>query len=155
IIVMEKEYIFKSKGKSFVKIKDDKISIIKKGIIYAVNQGFKGEKTLFIKDISAIQVKKSGLLIGYLQFSLKGGYESKGGVMDATKDENTILIGNKKDYLQALEIKEYVENFISNSSSTPSIKSLPEQIKEYKSLLDEGIITEDEYNVKKADLLSK
>ena len=75
--------------------------------------------------------------------------------MDATKDENTILIGNKKDYLQALEIKEYVENFISNSSSTPSIKSLPEQIKEYKSLLDEGIITEDEYNVKKADLLSK
>ena len=41
---MEKEYIFKSKGKSFVKIKDDKISIIKKGIIYAVNQGFKGEK---------------------------------------------------------------------------------------------------------------
>lgn len=135
---MEKEYIFKSKGKSFVKIKDDKISIIKKGIIYAVNQGFKGEKTLFIKDISAIQVKKSGLLIGYLQFSLKGGYESKGGIMDATKDENTILIGNKKDYLQALEIKEY-----------------PEQIKEYKSLLDDGIITEDEYNVKKADLLSK
>ena len=49
---MEKEYIFKSKGKSFVKIKDDKISIIKKGIIYAVNQGFKGEKTLFINILA-------------------------------------------------------------------------------------------------------
>lgn len=150
---MEKEYIFKSKGKSIVKISNDKISITKKGIIYAVNQGFKGEKTIFIKNISAIQVKKSGLLIGYLQFSLKGGVESKGGVIDATKDENTILIGNKKDYLQALEVKEYVENFISNNTNPASIKSIPEQIKEYKTLFDDGVLTENEFNTKKNELL--
>ena len=34
-------------------------------------------------------------------------------------------------------------------------KSIPEQIKEYKELLDIGAITESEYDTKKKELLSK
>ncbi|MBS7577629.1 MULTISPECIES: SHOCT domain-containing protein [unclassified Enterococcus] len=152
---MEKEYIFKSNAKAYIKILDDKIIITKKGLLNAINQGLKGEKTIFIKNISAIQVKKNGLTTGYLQFSLIGGGESKGGVTAAVKDENTILFNNKKEYNQALEIKEYIENLISvGEHHISQEKSIPEQLKEYKELADIGIITKEEFDLKKKELLN-
>ena len=66
---MNKEFIFKGGTKSTITIIDNKILIKRKGFNNFVNQGLKGEKTIFIKNISSVQIKKNGLTNGYIQFS--------------------------------------------------------------------------------------
>ena len=92
---MEKEILIKSPGKTLIKVTDDSISIIRKGFINLVNQGIKGEKTIPFKNISAVQLKKPGMSNGYIQFTLLGGNESRGGILAATKDENTVMFTKK------------------------------------------------------------
>ena len=55
-----------------------------------MNQGIKGEKTIPLKSITSIQLKKPGMTNGYIQFGILGGIESKSGVFNATKDENSV-----------------------------------------------------------------
>lgn len=89
---MEKEILIKSPGKTLIKVTDDSISIIRKGFINLVNQGIKGEKTIPFKNISAVQLKKPGMSNGYIQFTLLGGNESRGGILAATKDETPLCL---------------------------------------------------------------
>lgn len=63
---------------------DDKIMIIRKGFSTPYRWG---DKTIMIKNISAIQFVKAGALTsGYMQFSFSGGKESKGGLWNAAMD---------------------------------------------------------------------
>lgn len=50
-------------------------------------QGLKGKKDIYFHNITSIQIKKQGLTVGYLQFSLPGGNESKRGVFASANDE--------------------------------------------------------------------
>ncbi|HAP9194242.1 TPA: DUF4429 domain-containing protein, partial [Enterococcus faecium] len=105
---MEKEILIKSPGKTLIKVTDDSISIIRKGFINLVNQGIKGEKTIPFKNISAVQLKKPGMSNGYIQFTLLGGNESRGGILAATKDENTVMF-TKKYWNEMENLKKYIE----------------------------------------------
>lgn len=73
----------------------DKITLIHKGVINFVNQGIKKEKIIPLKSITSIQLKKPGMTNGYIQFDILGGIESKSGVFNATKDENTVMFSKK------------------------------------------------------------
>ncbi len=71
---------------------ENRIIIRRKGVLAKMTQGFfKGEKEIFLSQISGIQVKKAGMLNGYIQFTLSGGIEGRKGVMEATKDENSVM----------------------------------------------------------------
>ena len=156
---MEKEYIIKNPNKVTIKVTDNAIIITRKGFVNLVNQGIKGDKTIPLKNITSVQLKKPGMTNGYIQFGLLGGNESKGGVFAATQDENTIMF-SKKNYEEMFELKEYIESYIfkddnySDSNNTIIPKSPVEQIKEYKELLDLEIITQEEFDKKKSDLLN-
>jgi len=149
---MKKEYIFKGGSKSKITIDNDKLIISRKGMLNFLNQGLKGDKTIFIKNISSIQLKKNGFNNGYIQFSLIGGGESKGGILAATQDENTVMLGRKGEYEQALEIKEYIESQQMIEKKTSTI-SAADEIKKFKELLDLGVITQDEFNAMKKEIL--
>ncbi len=147
---MEKEILIKSPGKTLIKVTDDSISIIRKGFINLVNQGIKGEKTIPFKNISAVQLKKPGMSNGYIQFTLLGGNESRGGILAATKDENTVMF-TKKYWNEMENLKKYIEkqqSILDNNSKETQISSADE-IKKYKELLDEGIINQEEFDFKK------
>ncbi|WP_147606633.1 DUF4429 domain-containing protein [Enterococcus sp. DA9] len=151
---MEKEILIKSPGKTLIKVTDDSISIIRKGFINLVNQGIKGEKTIPFKNISAVQLKKPGMSNGYIQFTLLGGNESRGGILAATKDENTVMF-TKKYWTEMENLKKYIEkqqSILDNNSKETQISSADE-IKKYKELLDEGIINQEEFDFKKKELL--
>lgn len=90
IIMGAKEIIIKSPGKTIITCDNDKVVITRKGVINFVNQGIKGEKTIPLKSITSIQLKKPGMTNGYIQFGILGGIESKSGVFNATKDENSV-----------------------------------------------------------------
>lgn len=89
------EFYFKSNGKFIVTVENGYLRWKRKGFQNYLNQGSKGEKSIPIKSITAIQIKEPRLTTGYIQFAYSGASESKGGVLDAVKDENTITFLKK------------------------------------------------------------
>lgn len=91
---------------------------------------------------------------GYIQFTLLGGNESRGGILAATKDENTVMF-TKKYWNEMENLKKYIEkqqSILDNNSKETQISSADE-IKKYKELLDEGIINQEEFDFKKKNCL--
>ena len=88
------------------------LEITKKGVLGFMLQGLKGSKKIAIKHISSVQFKQAGTYTnGYLQIAFVGGHESKGGLINATQDENTVVF-NKKQQPDFEKIKEKIESII-------------------------------------------
>lgn len=147
--------IMEAKGKNGqIILEENKIIIKRKGFSAFILHGFKGDKTILIKNITSVQYKKPGILTnGYIQLSIAGGNESKTGLLDATKDENTVIFTTQQEN-DFLKIKEYIENFEGNNNSNSNNNSI-EQIKKLADLKEQGILTEAEFENKKAELLAK
>ncbi|MGE7951614.1 DUF4429 domain-containing protein [Lysinibacillus xylanilyticus] len=152
---MSKVFEFKSNGKFTVTVDDYNVKIQPKGFSNFINKGgSKGEKSIPIKSITAIQFKEPRLTTGYVQFAYSGSSETKGGTMAAVKDENTITFV-KKELKQAREMVDLIESKRQNES-TPSKNtsvSAADEILKMKELLDTGILTQDEFDAKKKQLL--
>lgn len=90
--------VYKMKGVGeLLEVYEDSLTITPKGLLSLASKGLKGAKSIPFTSITAIQLKKSGLTSGYLQFTLPGGVESRGGVFQAASDENTFMFaGNNK-----------------------------------------------------------
>lgn len=137
----------------------DKIVIKRKGTLSRLTQGlFKGDKTIFISQVSGIQLKPGGWATnGYIQFAMSGSSESKKGILDATRDENTVMF-KKQDNELVNNIKQKIEEIKTSSSHNQVVKSHTsnaEEIMKYKQLMDQGIISQEEFNKKKSKLLDE
>lgn len=144
----------KSMGKFKIAITGDSIIINACGVINTVNKGFVGAKTIPYSSIMGVQYKKPGFTTGYIQFSLLGSNDGRGGVNQAMNDENTITFLQNEEHL-LLQIKEFVEYKITYNNKTtekPTTSNLDE-IKKLKDLLDINAITQDEFDAKKKQLL--
>lgn len=135
-------------GKMYLGIENDILVIERKGVIQFFRNGLKGEKRIQIKDISAIQLKKPGLVMGYIQFIIMGSQENENGLYGALCDENTVIITNKKQYEKALEIRTYIEKYKKKDSDNNY-----DMLLDLKKLLDNGAITKAEYEKEKQELL--
>lgn len=133
-----------------LEVYNDKVVIRRKGALAKLTQGFfKGDKTIYIRQITGMQIKPgTAFTNGYIQFTVPGGIESKKGIFDATNDENTVMFTKKHNEL-VMQIKAKIEGL--QRIETPV--SAADEIKKYKELLDSGIITEDEFRIKKRELL--
>lgn len=156
---MKKEYIFSSvqSGKCIVTLEDDRITIKRKGLLAFNNYGLKGEKVIFLRNISGIQLKEAKMTVGYLQFVIIGSQESKGGLQSAMKDENTIVFGggfhDKEMNENAKAIKKYIENYIVNANVTVATSDKYDKLAKIKKLLDDGILTQEEFENEKRKIL--
>ena len=113
----------------------------------------KGEKTIYFNHIAAIQVKKPSFTCGYIQFTLPGGIESRKGTFDAMSDENSVTFNGKMQYEIALDIKERIEKLKNSISNTSGGMGGADELRKFKQLLDEGIISKEEFEHKKKQLL--
>lgn len=114
-------------------------------------QGLKGKKDIYFHNITSIQIKKPGLSVGYLQFSIPGGNESRRGMFNSLNDENTISFDGKEKYEKALKIKEYIEKKIKSKNSGSS--STADELEKLHSLMEKGVISKKEFEAKKKQLL--
>ncbi|MFC9539230.1 DUF4429 domain-containing protein [Lysinibacillus sp. NPDC056959] len=152
---MTQIFEFKSNGKFIVTVDDYNVKIKPKGFSNFINKGgSKGEKSIPIKSITAIQFKEPGLTTGYIQFAYSGSSETKGGTMAAVKDENSITF-IKKELKQAREMVDLIElkRHANSSPAQTSALSASDEIIKMKELLDAGILTQEEFDTKKKQLL--
>ena len=79
------------------------------------------DKTILIRSITAVEVKKPGAFDGYIQFSFAGGTPREsantftGGAFDAARDENSVTFSGMAEYDIGLKIKVSVESWSSHS----------------------------------------
>lgn len=144
-----------------IELHDTKVVLRRQGMLAMLTQGFKGDKEIFLRNITAVQIRMPGSLTrGYLQLTISGGKESTGGLFAATSDENSVMF----DAPQAqvfVQFKEELERRIHNqhirqSAVAPapaSTASLADEIRKLSQLRDEGILTEEEFQAKKRQIL--
>lgn len=160
---MNKEYIFNDPtmgGKTIIKLGNGTLTISRPGLMSKLSHGFSGEKTILFNQISAIQIKKAGIARGYIQFVLSGTKEARSGVIFGEKDENIVYFAstfnNKKTNNSAEEIKRTIEQYnLNNNKSNTIIKEDDkyDKLAKLKKLLDDNVITRDEFEIEKAKLL--
>jgi len=143
----------------------DKVELTPKGVVGVVSRGLKGTKTIPFVSITAIQHKRAGFAVGYLQFSLLGGQESKRGVTAAVSDENTFAYANKADDDLVHQIKMFIEQRMgpqrasppaqlsSPAASPPTFDDIVAQIERFAELKERGLLTAEEFAAKKKQLL--
>ena len=139
----------------------DRITIKRRGIRGALGHGFfQGVKEIMLSSITAIQLKKAGILtVGYIQFSVLGGVESRRGLNEAVDDENTVTFDSPQTKTaEAIKNKIYelqnqakgnngvIQNIVNQVSGA-------DEILKYKQLLDAGVLTQEEFDRKKQEIL--
>jgi hypothetical protein len=130
------------------------VFIKRNGMMGFLSQGMKGEKEILISQISSIQFKAAvGLVNGYIQLAFVGGSEAKGGILEAGSDENTVMFRSEQQpefetFKQ--ELRERMNNLrAGNSKSNSSL----DELEKLASLRDRKIITDEEFEAKKRQLL--
>ncbi|OGW84740.1 MAG: hypothetical protein A3C35_01235 [Omnitrophica bacterium RIFCSPHIGHO2_02_FULL_46_11] len=150
---MNTVYTMKGVGE-LLEVYEEKVAITPKGMVGFLAKGLKGTKTIPFFSITAIQFRKSGVISGYLQFTVPGGIESRGGEMDAAFDENTFMFRGQNEL--ALEIKNYIEKRMQEVRSPQmisSISSISDELQKLADLKTKGILSEEEFQTAKKQLL--
>jgi len=149
---MSEEFVAKGiNGQLTVKARS--VVVARKGALGFMTQGLKGEKEIPIDQITAVQFKKAGMTSGYIQLTISGGVESKGGVFSAGNDENTVMFV-KKSQADFEKAKSLIEERRSRpgAAAAPATSNLDE-ISKLADLKAKGIITDEEFAAKKKQLL--
>lgn len=136
-----------------IELYNNKVCILRKGILGFLTQGLKGNKDIMISSITSIQFKSANSFVnGYIQFAFMGGKEAKGGIFQGTQDENTVMF-NKKQQAVFEQIKEIVESKIHTGEKASNQVSDADEILKLADLRDKGILTEEEFQDKKKKIL--
>ena len=148
---MEQEY----KGYNGTIIVRDQTLVIKRGTKgFLLGGGFlRGDKTIPYSSIVAVQLKKAGLVAGYIQFTLMGGSEAKSGLFQSAMDENSVNFqtwGGAN--LKFEELRKIVEEKMRESKNPMKSNSL-DDIEKLAALREKGIVTEEEFQQKKKQLM--
>ena len=141
---------------SRVIVYEDKVDIERNGFLNKLSYGFSGTKSIPMSSITSIQYKAAGSLFnGFLQFGVLGEEKKAGGLSNAVSDENSVVFPKDKND-KAEKIKEFIENKIherSNPTQGSGVISAADEILKLKKLLDEEIISQEEFDAHKRQLL--
>jgi len=136
----------------------DKVVISRRGVVGFMTHGFHGDKEIRISQISSIQFKKAGLVNGFIQFAFTGGREAKRGMWEATQDENTIVfnVWQQDEFLKAKNlIEELMSQPAMQQAAAATVEDIPKKLEQLAQLREAGIVSEEEYRAKKAELLAR
>ncbi|MEA2676077.1 MAG: hypothetical protein QOJ81_218 [Chloroflexota bacterium] len=139
----------------------DKIRIKHHGLRGLMTKGFqKGDKDVWIDQIAGIQWRNPGSLwLGHIQFELIGGSTA---AKTASEDENAVMFdSSRREAFERVKVEVEqrmrairLERTRPAAAAAPQV-DIPDQIKKLAELRDAGIISADEFEQKKNDLLSR
>lgn len=154
----EEKYWLLSHTGTYVKVYEDYILIrhMTPGA-QVISGSTNGQKRIPIEEITSVQLKEpEGLTVGFIQFSYAGSTELRGNVMQAMHDENAVPVSAANVPL-AREIADYIyaqKKVLKNNSDVQvQAASAMDELKKLKELLDMGVVTPEEFDAKKKQLL--
>lgn len=122
----------------------------------------KGDKRIPVGSISAVQWKPAGALVnGYIQFTIPGGNEqrSRAGsqTFNAAGDENSLVFTRKQapafeQIRQAVEAA-VAQRYAPQQAYAPAPSSLADELAKLGQLVQQGLLSREEYESQKARLL--
>lgn len=115
------------------------------------------EHSIPIRSIIAVYVKKPGMQAGLIQFQTAGRMDNsfyRDDVTESIKDRNAVLFHGKGNYEIALKIKSYIENYSDSNENNIDKVSIADEIAKLKKLLDDNIISEEEFDKAKRKVLN-
>lgn len=135
-----------------LELHDDRVVITGASKLSILRVG--GSKTLYMNQITGVQFKSATAFSpGWLHFVLPGDRDMMQWAQGAAANDNAVLF-KKKDNETAEQLKVKVEELIASANSaTGNPVSGADEILKYKSLLDQGVITEAEFEQQKKKLL--
>lgn len=107
------------------------------------------EKATYLKDVIEVKLKKPGLSRGSLSIATA----TDGGRVSANSVEANAIALKSGQWDEAVEFKRLIEEAASRAKSPGGSLSTAEEIANYKRLMDDGIITPEEFSAKKKQLL--
>jgi Domain of unknown function (DUF4429)/Short C-terminal domain len=152
---------------------EDRVVLTRKTIMGFIAQGFAGDRTIPFSNISSVEFRKPSLLAnGYIQFIVPGTLPvmAKTGIFgtsqESLKDPNTIIfrafnsdVPAKAETIYQLilnKIDEFAKIEGGKSVVTNDAKlSVADEIRKFKKLQEEGIISQEDFDRKKQQLLEK
>lgn len=164
---MNAVYNVTTRGKQLLVYEDRVVIIVQKTAMNFLQGNYTdGSKTIYYADMIAIQYKKPGLQVGYILFetasaksSTKGNYNRRNRMMNNNfLDEHTVRFDNKIAAVMN-QIIGYVENKIGEYKRGGGVVNVQqtispaEELRKFKELLDMGVISPQEFDVKKRELL--
>ena len=134
----------------WVRIDGDRV-VIRKKMLYGAT---KGEKSIPIAAISAVQFKPAGALNnGFIQFAYSGAKESSGGGLAATQDENSVVFTGRQEAAFAALRDEVLRRQAASTPSAAPVTSVADEIERLGGLREKGLLTDEEFQAKKRQLL--
>ena len=172
-------FVCEGKGGDIVELNNGRVTIRRPHGFRALLSPLhgRGDKDIPVSSITAVQLKPVGWATsGYIQFAYPGSMENRGGVLDAAKDENTVMF-TKEQQPRFVELKNRIldaQNAGNNAAAPVPTKAqagrstgrrnlrnaaapVPtkaQEIRELSKLLEDGIISEEEFASAKRRLLS-
>ena len=152
--IQEDGYCVKEINGPYMRVYEDKVIITRKSYSSAVGKILAAdEKTIYYIDVLGVQFKKSSKIIpGYLQFETASSTEK-----DSQENSFAFTLGSNMEMeLVAQYVKSRVDE-IKKQKNAPVVMASPvsaaDELKKFKELLDLGIITQEEFDAKKKQLL--
>ena len=159
----EKKFEVQSVTGQVMNVYEDRIELTQTGKRGFLTQGLQGTKTYYFSDITTIQFKNCGWTNGFWEFTFPGGRDSRGGAWSGMNNDNRFsfgksTIGAAKKLAKEMEIvNEYIQKqWRESKKSTPvsdHTVSVADEIAKYSELLKQGVITQEEFDAKKKQLL--
>jgi hypothetical protein len=141
-----------------VRLWEDRVEISRDGKFGSLTQyGHLGDKTIFIRDITAVEFKAAGLVVGgHIRFSFVGGQEVAGKLITATNDENKVFFSRgQQPEFERLRDEIMSRMARARAPQAAATGSVADELAKLAALRDQGLLTPSEFADQKKRLLER
>lgn len=160
---MDAVYSVKSVNGQVMNVYEDRIELTQEGKRGFISQGLAGVKTYYYNDITTIQFKNCGWTAGFFEFTFAGGIDRRGGAMGGMHNDNRFMFGAstigkaKEKAVEMEKVNEYIQMRLREYKTTLQNVTAPissaDELEKFNDLFKKGIITKEEFEAKKKQLL--
>ena len=149
--------VFAKGSNGVITIDGDWLTIDRKGFRRAGH--LQGERRIPLASITAVQLQYARVFTdGFIRFTVAGSPEFGGGLHNAMRDENAVTYRRRQARrfnIVRAAVEQYITAHHAGARSEAGEPDIPEQIKKLDELRDQKLITDEEFEAKKAQLLDR
>lgn len=138
-----------------LELTDSVLRIELKGLLTFFAVGLQGAKEIPLSEITAVNFRRpKGFINGCIGFAFAGSVQSNRGMFEGSYDANTVIF-TEDQQPQFERFRDELQRRIAGAKSVGPTRteSNLEQIEKLGALREKGLITQDEFQIKKRQLL--